>query len=356
MSGFPPWPRYCHGFVFALLIIGFPDHTARAVGDEPESYADSIYLTNGDRITGNIKELDRGKLRVKTLTMDTVYLNWVEIESIESEKYLRIEKTDGSFSYGRLQGSESAEQLSVSESGRNVGIPVMAIAAIKPIRVQESVWQRIEGDIKGGIDYKKASGLLLINVASNLRLREEQYEIGFGANWNETTRTEENASSRADISGTYTRFLGGRWFWKASGGLERNQELGIDLRTILSGTAGKYFLQTPSMRFEVNAGLSASRENRQDDTTLESVEGLIRSSFDVFKLNIPMTRLSANVNIFPGITESGRMRVNSDITLRNEIVRDLFWDLSFYSTFDNQPAEGAESNDYGIVTSIGASF
>jgi hypothetical protein len=60
--------------------------------------------------------------------------------------------------------------------------------------------------------------------------------------------------------------------------------------------------------------------------------------------------------MFPGITESGRLRVNTDITLRNELFRDVFWDLSFYSNYDNQPAEGAEKEDYGIVTSLGASF
>ena len=110
------------------------------------------------------------------------------------------------------------------------------------------------------------------------------------------------------------------------------------------------------MRFEVNVGLAASLEDRTDGTKQDGVEGLIRSSFDIFKLNIPMTRLTANVNLFPGITESGRFRVNTDITLRNEIVRDFFWDLQFYSSYDNQPAEGFESEDYGIITSLGATF
>jgi putative salt-induced outer membrane protein YdiY len=110
------------------------------------------------------------------------------------------------------------------------------------------------------------------------------------------------------------------------------------------------------MRFEVNAGLAASTEDRTDNTTRESIEGLIQSSFDLFQLNIPVTRLSANINVFPGITEKDRIRVNTDITLRNEIFRDFFWDLTFYSNFDNQPAEGAEKEDYGIITSLGASF
>jgi len=50
------------------------------------------------------------------------------------------------------------------------------------------------------------------------------------------------------------------------------------------------------------------------------------------------------------------MRVNTNVSLRNEIIRDLFWDLTFYSTFDSRPVQGAENEDYGIVTSIGASF
>jgi putative salt-induced outer membrane protein YdiY len=329
---------------------------SQALAETSETYTDKVYLKNGDRITGNIKELDRGKLRIKTTTMDTVYLNWLDVESIESSTYLRIAKTDGSFRYGRVQKSDLTQNLRILDQGQTIEIPALEIASMKPIRVDESFWHRIEGDVSAGIDYKKASDILLVNVASSLRLREEKYELGFGFNWNETQRTENNNSSRADLNGDYTRFLRDRWFWKASAGLERNQELGIDLRTIVAGSGGKYFLQTPTMRFEVNAGLAVSTEDRTDNTTRESIEGLIRSSFDLFQLNIPITRLSANVNIFPGITEKDRIRVNTDITLRNEIFRDFYWDLTFYSNFDNQPAEGAEKEDYGIVTSLGASF
>lgn len=321
-----------------------------------ETFDDKIYLKNGDRITGTIKELDRGKLRIKTTTMDTVYINWLDVESIESSTYLRIANTNGEFTNGRIQKSDMTQNMSVIENGNVTNVPAVDVAGMKPLRVNEKVWHRIEGDASAGVDYKKASDILLVNVASNLRLREEKYEIDFGLNWNETQRTEEDNSSRAELQGSYTRFLRDRWFWKATAGFERNQELGIDLRSIVSGSAGKYFLQTATMRFEVNAGLATSVESRTDGTEQTSVEGLIRSSFDLFKWSIPMTRLSANVSVFPGITQSNRVRVNTDITLRNELVRDFFWDLSFYSSFDNQPAVGFEQEDYGIVTSLGASF
>ena len=340
----------------AIALLTSLSSSAFAQLDDSATYTDRLHLKNGDTITGDLKELDRGKLRFKTRTMDTVYVNWIDIESIDSNKYLRIERTDGTFNYGVIKKSDLTDKLVVLDDNHEVEVPILVVASIQPIRVKESFWRRLEGDISGGIDYKKASDILLINLSSSLRLKQEKYELGFGANWNETSRTEDNNSSRANISVTYTRFLRNRWFWKASGGFERNQELGIDLRTIVGGTAGKYFVRTPTVRFEVNAGLAGNRENLQDDTTATSVEGLIRSSLDIFKLSVPSTRLSASVNVFPGITESGRLRVNTNISLRNEIIRDLFWDLTFYSTYDNQPVQGAENEDYGIVTSIGASF
>ena len=342
--------------VFGVTMLTGFGAPALAELDDSATYTDRLHLKNGDTITGDLKQLDRGKLRFKTRTMDTVYVNWIDIASIESNKYLRIEKTDGRFNYGVIKKSDLSDNLIILDRAEEVAVPILSVATIQPIRVKQSFWRRLEGDVSGGIDYKKGSDILLINLSSNLRFREEKYELEFAANWNETTRTEDNNSSRAELGTTYTRFLKNRWFWKASGGFERNQELGIDLRTLVGATVGRYLVQRPTVRFELNAGLAGNWENRIDDTTTTSAEGLIRSSLDIFKLSLPVTRLSAYVNIFPGITESGRMRINTNITLRNEIVRDLFWDLTFYSTYDNKPAQGAESEDYGIVTSIGASF
>lgn len=338
-----------------IVMLAGAGKPALADYDDSGGYTDRIHLKNGDVITGNMKELDRGKLRFKTRTMDTVFINWVDIESIDSDKYLRIERVDGTFNYGVIKQSDLDAGLVIEEGGEEVEVPILAVSAIQPIRVKQSFWRRLDVDLKAGIDFKTASDILLINLSTDLRFKEEKYELGLIANWNETSRTEENNSSRADLTGTYTRFLRNRWFWKASTGFETNEELGLDMRAIVAGTAGRYLIQKPTLRFELNAGLAGNWEDRQDGTTT-SVEGLVRSSLEIFKHTLPITRLSATVNVFPGITESGRMRVNTNVTLRNEIIRSVFWDLSFFSTFDNRPPEGAAKEDYGIVTSIGASF
>jgi putative salt-induced outer membrane protein YdiY len=343
--------------VLCLVVLSLfaADERALAELDDSGLYTDRIHLRNGDVITGNMKELGSGKLRLKTRTMDEVLINWVDIESIDSDKYLRVERVDGTFNYGVIQQSDLSDGLVIEDHGREIEFPILSVSTIQPIRVQESFWRQLEGDLSAGIDFKTASDVLLINLSSTVRFRKEKYEVDVSANWNETSRTEDNNSSRADIVGNYTRFLRNRWFWKATTGFETNEEMKLDLRTLVAATAGRYLIQNPTLRFELNGGLAGNWEDRKDGTTT-SAEGLIRSSLEIFKHTIPITRLSASVSVFPGITESGRLRINSEVTLRNEIVRSVFWDLRFFSTFDNRPPPDTKEEDYGIMTSIGASF
>ena len=335
------------GCVYLVLVSLFAANMAIGSEVEPDdesqagSYKDRIYLSNGDRVTGSMKELDQGRLRVRTRTMDTVYLNWADIEGIETDKYLRIGLSDGSFEYGQLQRTDSRGDLLVVEAEHAVKISTSEIVSVRPLRVHDRLLARLEGDAKGGVDYTKGSDILKLNVASNLRLRRERYEIAVELSWNETARSEDNNSSRALLAGDYTRFLRDRWFWKGTSSFERNDETGVELRGLLGGSTGRYLVLTPRQRFEVNAGLAATNEIRTGNASDQSsLEGMLRTSYDLFIYRVPKTRLSAGLSLFPGITETGRLRGNANISLRNEIIEDLFWDLSFYTTYDNQPPEG----------------
>lgn len=339
-----------------FLLVAFMGGSLPAHAQTDETFTDRVYLKNGDRLSGRIKELDRGKLRFKTETMNTVYLHWVDVQSLDSTTYLRVAVTDGSFKYGRLQKVDKVASVRVFDGKESIEIPALQISGMQPLRVDEMFLRKLEGEISAGVDYKQASEILLVNVASSIRLRQEKHEIELDFNWNETQRNEGDNASRADLSGDYTRILEKRYFWTAMAAFERNQELGLDLRSLLGGTGGRYLLQTDRMDFQVNGGLAISGEDRTDGKAQSSLEGVIRSSFDYFVLSTPMTRLSANMSIFPGITESGRIRIDTNLRLRNEFVRDFFWDLTFYSNYDNQPAQGADERDYGVITSLGAAF
>ena len=113
--------------VLALLVVALCLSWAPTIAQSTHPdplYTDRIHLKNGDVVTGNMKELDRGKLRFKTRTMDTVYINWVDIASIESNKYLRIGRADGRFHNGVIEASDLEHGLVVKDRGSEVEIPM----------------------------------------------------------------------------------------------------------------------------------------------------------------------------------------------------------------------------------------
>ncbi len=61
--------------------------------------------------------------------------------------------------------------------------------------------------------------------------------------------------------------------------------------------------------------------------------------------------------MFPNLTDTGRWRATFDMDFRLELVRDLYWKLNFYSSYDSNPiATGASTSDYGATSSLGYKF
>ena len=53
---------------------------------------------------------------------------------------------------------------------------------------------------------------------------------------------------------------------------------------------------------------------------------------------------------------AGEAQVELDFALRRELITDLFVEISVYDSYDSKPPEDGETNDYGIVTSLGYTF
>ena len=62
---------------------------------EARPKTDVIILKNGDRITGEIKKMERGRLSLSTDSMRTVSIEWEDVERITSQYYFEIETTVG---------------------------------------------------------------------------------------------------------------------------------------------------------------------------------------------------------------------------------------------------------------------
>ena len=76
-----------------------------------------------------------------------------------------------------------------------------------------------------------------------------------------------------------------------------------------------------------------------------------------YRFDSPELDLSSGIAIYPSMTTGGRYRIQANGQAKIEIVKNLYWSLSFYESFDSDPPSAdARRNDFGITTSLGWSF
>jgi hypothetical protein len=126
---------------------------------------------------------------------------------------------------------------------------------------------------------------------------------------------------------------------------------------MVGGGYGRYFVQNNHSEWLGGLGLAYSHENYTGGETFDSVEGVLTTSFRVFRYDFPETDIGGSFSLLPSLTKSGRYRAEGDLRAKYEFVDDLYFELKVYGSYDSKPPlADTEQSDYGITTSLGYSF
>lgn len=317
---------------------------------------DVVILNNGDKITGEIKYLKVGILTFKTDNMETVSIQWNKIKSISTKNFFEIELEDGRVYFGSIEPCEEDGMLVVKGVTLETKLFMRYIVIIN--RIKESFWDILDGYIKFGFSFTKASQIGQISLGGNAKYRTKINLSELTLNSVITTTSAEPTSRKQDLSFSYQHNLKYQWFGGGLVSLEENTELGIKLRSSLGGGIGNNIIYSGNQWMYSLVGLSVNQELKTDgsDPTY-NMEGLINAQFQFFKYDHPKANLLTYIYIFPSLTNLGRYRFNYNAQLSWEIFIDFYWDLTFYFEYDNKPdAENSSQSDYRIDTSIKFEF
>ena len=334
----------------ALLVLSAPLQAA------PKT--DILVFHNGDRLTGETKGLERGKLSFKTDATGTIEIEWDKVASLQTDQYLEVELSDGRRHFGRasLAQTEGQLKLRVGSGSNTREVRLAEVVRLAPIE-QGGFFDRLDGYVTAGYDYTKSSGVRQATFTGGLSSRDEKRQWAIDSSATLISQSGQDDTNRYNIGAFNRRFLADRWFVQGFGSFEGNDELGIDLRTTIGAAYGRFLRQDQKTDWAAYAGLAVTRENFSEQPTNDSVEGVLGTQYWFFRYNAPEASLNASLNLFPSLTESGRVRSEAQMNARYEIVSDLFFQLSFYGSYDSEPGAGAESkSDYGVTTSLGYSF
>jgi len=318
---------------------------------------DILEFTNGDHLTGEFKGLDRGRLQFNTDATDTISIEWDKIASLETNQVLEVELISGFRFFGQTRRAVSGSMLVVS-SGETAGrdVKLADIVRMDPLD-QGNLVERLDGYVTAGYDYTKASRLQQFTFTGGINMRSERREMSLDASMTATSESDADDTHRYNVTGNYRHLLPERRFYQGFATLDGNDELGLDLRTTLGGGYGTYLVQDGRREWTAFAGLALNREQFETGDERESLEAVLGTTFSYFRYDTPKANVDVSWFVLPSLTESGRLRSEASLKSRYEIISDLFFEISVYGSYDNQPDEEAESDsDYGITTSLGYSF
>ena len=333
----------------ALVLGAVP--SAAALRDK----TDVLVCGNGDVLACEIKELDLGKLRVKTSTMSTVYVKWEHVTSLTSAFGYAVETNEGHRYAGSFVKNDRPRILSIYTRDGQIDVHMDDITRIDPLG--QTFFERLDGHLDLGFNYTKSTDITQLYTSFSSKYRREKYIVNVGVETNVTSSGNEDIKRRWDGNGSYRWLYPDRYYANYTLGAQRNDELGINLRSYATATLGRYFAQSSHHEFSGAMGLSGNQENTADAGTRENVEGVFSLDYAFIRFKEPEANIATTFTWYPSLTNSGRNRVEYDVRLKYEIVDDFFWSLSVYYSYDSRPPDGASGkDDYGIVNSIGYSW
>lgn len=319
---------------------------------------DVVIFQNGDRLTGEIKTLERGRLRFKTDATGTINIEWDEVAYLSSDQNIQAETESGARYFGHIAASEEEGKVVVETSRGPAVLERQQVVKMNPI--DQEGFRDIDLSVSMGYNFTRANSVEQFNVGADVSYRTRTRILSADFTSIVSDSADNDTSQRQTLGFDFSRLRANRWVTNGNLSFVRNDEQGINLRTSLGGGGGRILKQSNQSLFILMGGLKVSRENLiGEPEDKDSLESYVDMTWEWYRYDTPELDWSTGLEIIPSITEWGRVRAEFDAKLRWEIIGDLFWQVEFWNSFDSDPqstAADVTKNDYGIITSIAYDF
>ncbi len=316
---------------------------------------DSIQLTNGDILVGEIKKMDKSVLILKTKYSDSDFkIKWHKVKTIKSNRYFIIAMEDGDRFNSSINSINEKDGKILLDSGVNAfEEDLINIIYLEP--VGKNILSRLTIDVDFGMTLTKANNLkqLTSNISGTYLANRWK---AYGHYKTVLSRQDGIADvNRMDGEITTNYFFKNDWFAQLSSVYLSNDEQKLELRSTYKAGAGYYFIHNNRMSLGTGAGLAKTDENYIDDTPSKSSSELY-FTVGFNKYDIGDLSLLTSVILYPSISEKGRYRTDINFDMKYDLPLDFYIKMSLTYNYDNMPIEGAAKDDYVFTTSFGWEF
>jgi hypothetical protein len=319
-----------------------------------------IVMKNGDRMTCQVKGLDEGVLYVSLdYVAQTISVQWSKVARLESNQLFIVKLGDGTVYRGTLKTAKTSagQPVKIQIPEKEVTIERSEIVGIS--ETSEKFWQRFNGQLNFGVIYSKGNASTQYTFGSQAEYVRERWSAQASLNSTLSSSSGASASTRNLLDLNSNRLLPwNNYFYSGLGSFLQSSAQGITLQTTIGGGLGRYLKNTNQTKISVLGGLAWQSTSYQPSIVPVGTQNLaaavIAADVNLFRFN--KTNLSVAASLFPGLSEPGRVRFNTNTTYYIKLISNLSWNLSFYGNWDNRPPAGFSGSDYGSSSGLTWTF
>ena len=325
---------------------------AQFVTDSVKS--DTLLLRNGDLLTGEFRELERGIVSYKTDAMSTINVKWSRVLTAKTDKEFEIHLSTGERWIGSLAPTDPGF-VTIRAVSDTFDTAMGRIVEMQ--RLKSSFWNRLDGSLDLGFDFTQQNKKVDINVRGDVEYVANRNR--FNLRFTESVSRQDSASdiTRSEIALGFTREMPNVWFLGFFASAEQNSQLSLDLRGTLGAGPGAYLVWTSRLSLATALALQFTRERFTGEETRTTVPLGLLTDFQFFNWSGLSTDVSARLTIQPVLNNSGRWQITLYANLRQEVLSNFYLTVGVNEVFDSEPpAVDANRNDLSITTSLGWTF
>lgn len=316
--------------------------------------ADTIHLTNGDRLTGEIQSLASANFTFQTAYAGTLVLAWDQIQALSTGSPMVVEFADGVSARGMLS-SPQPRTLQIDSNPPVSFAQVVAMYKEGAAPEKPSFLESWGGSADLG--YTLVRGNTSIdNLTLNFHpvRKTETDRIKILAQSLYSVQDDAEASSMHSVQGRYDRFLSSRIFFFLKGLVETDEREKLDLRTSEGGGFGIEFALDPVTQLSILGGMTVLQENFKGLDRTINAEVIAAMELETRRFE-PFV-IGTTSQLLPILGE-GRYRVLWSANIRIPLFAGISMGLQMFDNFDSKPPRiDVKKNDFGLVSTVGYTF
>jgi len=315
---------------------------------------DVLHLKNGDRVTCEVKKLDLGVLTIDTDATGKISVHWGEVVDLASPRQFVVQVASGDYYLGSFLPSAPGRVTLSLMDGTTATLAMEEVIRVAPIGA--SAWSRVDGSVDAGFSFTQAELETHWTLNGSATYRSPRYQFSGTVNSQKTIREEADPISRNNLGLNGIRLLDNRWFTMGWSQFQQNQELSLDLRALAGAGFGRDLVHTNHRLWSAYTGVVYTHEQFSGEEANHSAELALGGELDFFTSGKEDFKITNSIVSYFNVSGRKRLRLEFQNAWRQEFLKDFYWSLNGYDSFDGDPPDDQKSNDFGVSFTLGWKF